>query len=105
MRQPKAHRQSPDWHREDIKAAVRKTGITLEGLCAAHGLDRTAINRTLRVSWPRVEAIIAARLGLRPWQIWPSRYDESGNPLRGGWTHQNRSSAGRAAHRQKREAA
>lgn len=97
--------QPRDWHREDIKAAIRKTGVSIDGLCALHRIDPSAINKTFRRPWPRVEAIIARHLQVRPQDIWPSRYDEAGNPLRGGWTHANHSAGGSGAQRQKRHAA
>ena len=75
--------QQPDWHIEDIKSSIRKTGLSCEGLAVSCGYERSAVRIALRRSWPAVQAIIARHLQLRPWDIWPSRYDESGNPLRG----------------------
>jgi Ner family transcriptional regulator len=72
-----------DWHPEDIKAAIRKTGTTMSAISRAAGLSDGAAKRALDIPWPRAEAIIAARLGLRPQDIWPSRYDHDGLPLRG----------------------
>ena len=74
-------RSSRDWHPEDIKAAIRKSGITLNGLSLESGLTASAVRFTLIRPWPRVQAIIAARLGKLPQDIWPSRYDGAGNPL------------------------
>lgn len=73
-----------DWHREDIKAAVRKSGATLRSLSVAAGYDMSAANQTLIRPWPALEAVIARHLGLHPREIWPSRYDAQGNPKRGG---------------------
>jgi Ner family transcriptional regulator len=72
-----------DWHAEDIKAAIRKTGVTLTSFALAHGLCESAVRQTLRRPWPRVEALIAGHLKLRPQAIWPSRYDARGRPLAG----------------------
>ena len=72
-----------DWHPEDIKAAVRKTGITLADLSETAGFESSAARQALRVPMPRLEALIANRLGLQPKDIWPSRYDATGAPLRG----------------------
>lgn len=72
-----------DWHPEDVKAAIRKTGTTLAALSLKAGLSEGAAKRALVVAWPRVQALIARHLGLRPQQIWPSRYDACGRPLRG----------------------
>lgn len=95
----------PEWHVEDIKAAIRKTGVTLVGLSLRSGLERSAVGQALLRPWPNVERVIANHLGLRPQDIWPSRYDESGNPLRGGWTQTNHSPRRIAEHRQKGKAA
>ena len=72
-----------DWHPEDIKAAVRKTGTTLSALSRAAGLSDGAAKRALETPWPRVEAIIAHCLCRRPQDIWPSRYGRDGLPIKG----------------------
>lgn len=74
---------SADWHPEDIKAAIRKTGTTISDLSRAAGFSEGAAKRALLISWPRMEAAIAARLGRRPREIWPSRYSPDGRPLAG----------------------
>lgn len=96
----------PDWHPEDIKAAIRKTGITLEALGRTAGFSASVVTIALRRPIPRVEALIARHLGVQPQQIWPSRYDEQGNPRRGFYAASaNRSAEPAGAHRQKSEAA
>jgi Ner family transcriptional regulator len=95
----------PDWHPEDIKAAIRKTGITLTGLALENGLAESAVRMTLIRPWPRVEAIIAARLGRRPQEIWPSRYDAEGKPIGRSHHNRNRSTASASVQRQNAEAA
>jgi len=96
-----------DWHPEDIKAAIRKTGTTMSAISRAAGLSDGAAKRALDIPWPRAEAIIAARLDLRPQDIWPSRYDAAGQPLRGRpiGAMTNRSAPSPTPHRQKSEAA
>lgn len=96
-----------DWHPEDVKAAVRKTGTSLAALSRKHGLSKTAARRALRCPWPRVQAIIAKHLGLKPQAIWPSRYDARGRPLPGlrATDSQHRSGPASTPHRQKHEAA
>ena len=98
---------APDWHPEDVKAAVRKTGVTLTSLALQHGLSESAVRQTLRRPMPRVEAIIAAHLGIRPQAIWPSRYDRRGRPLSGLYAadKQHPSHQSSIPHRQKSEAA
>lgn len=71
-----------DWHSEDVKAAIRKKGSTLAALAKSNGISAQALSRAiLERSSARAETIIANFLGLRPMQIWPSRYDEKGNRL------------------------
>lgn len=96
-----------DWHPEDVKAAVRKTGTTLTALALAAGLSESAVRMTLRRPWPRVQALIARHLGLPPQEIWPSRYDARGRPLPGlrSTDKAKRSPASPPSHRQNREAA
>jgi Ner family transcriptional regulator len=72
-----------DWHSEDIKAAIRKTGMTLSDLSRAAGFCAGAAKCALLTPWPRMEAAIAARLGRKPHEIWPSRYSPDGRPLAG----------------------
>lgn len=70
-----------DWHREDVKAALRKLGLTFVRLAATHGCSPDAFRKTLLRPSHRIEAIIAARLGVAPRAIWPSRYDGTGDPI------------------------
>lgn len=100
-------RERHDWHPEDVKAAVRKTGTSLTALAVAHGLSESAVRRALICPWPRVEALIAQHLGLKPQQIWPTRYDARGRPRRGlrSISGTDRSAGQPSPHRQKSEAA
>lgn len=72
-----------DWHPEDIKAEIRKRGSNVAQLALAAGLTRSTLGACLerRVS-ARGERIIADFLGLKPHQIWPSRYRPNGERLR-----------------------
>lgn len=85
-----------DWHREEVKAAVRKSGITLKALSEKHGYQADACRRATRFPWPAVEKIIADALGLSPQAIWPSRYDAKGHPL----TRRKSTARRRRRHRQ-----
>ena len=70
-----------DWHPEDIKAAIRKTGFTICGLAAKYGYSNGALHKTFVRPSPRMEQVIARHIGLLPEQIWPSRYTPNGLPL------------------------
>lgn len=74
--------RSRDWHREDVKAAVRKRGTTIASLAAAHNLKPSALLRTLAVPRETGEQIIAKFLGVPPQRIWPSRYHKNGQRKR-----------------------
>jgi Ner family transcriptional regulator len=77
MSKQTAH-STADWHPEDIKAEIRKRGLSVSQLAREHGYEnpRTFLN-VLRTSYPKVERIIATFLEVEPAVIWPSRYHES----------------------------
>lgn len=79
-RKPPSHTSSSDWHPADVLAALKKRGKTLAGLSVAHGYHPTAAGKALKRPWPAMEAIIARELDVSPQDIWPSRFDASGNP-------------------------
>lgn len=66
------------WHREDIKAAVRKRGVCLEGLSKSAGLELRACSSALLRPHFAAELVIAEFLGVSPRQLWPHRYDADG---------------------------
>ena len=70
-----------DWHRADIKAALEKAGWSLRSLGKEYGYSPGSLKLALRKPWPKAEAIIAAAIGVKPWEIWPSRY-HNGKPNR-----------------------
>jgi Ner family transcriptional regulator len=63
-----------DWHAEDVKAAVRKSGTTISQLSRDNGLAESTLRNVFRSHWPKGERIIAAALGMEPQNIWPTRY-------------------------------
>lgn len=70
-----------DWHKEDIKAALRKRGTNMNDLARQHGYrNYSAIRQALQHAYPKVERIIAAALGVPPETIWPSRYKFKSTP-------------------------
>ncbi len=74
-------------HPEDIKAAVRKTGITLTGLALANGLSESACRVAIIFKCKSGEKAIARHLKKNPYEIWPNRYDEKGNRVIGHVRH------------------
>jgi Ner family transcriptional regulator len=71
-----------DWHPADVKAALKKRGLTLSALSRNHGYHPSAAGIAIRSGWPELERIIAEALGTTPRVMWPSRYTEDGVPLR-----------------------
>ncbi|MFQ5535761.1 MAG: transcriptional regulator [Sphingomonadales bacterium] len=69
-----------DLHREDIKAALRKSGTNITRLSRENGYADDSLRKALVIRWPATERIIAAALGKMPLEVWPSRYDANGNP-------------------------
>ncbi len=68
-----------DWHPEDIKAAVRKSGTSLAALARDAGMSPNAFTHVLRFPRATAERVIAHALGVHPKVIWPSRYLRDGN--------------------------
>lgn len=80
MSELKAH-SNKDWHREDIKAAIRKHDISVADLARANGYNNpSTFANVFRMPYPKVERIIAKFLGAQPEEIWPSRYQEKRFP-------------------------
>ncbi|WP_306548953.1 helix-turn-helix domain-containing protein [Desulfobulbus sp.] len=71
-----------DWHPWDIKAALGKKGYSMTRVGLENGYHKVSPFDALRKSWPAMERIIANIIGVEPWVIWPSRYDEFHQPLR-----------------------
>jgi len=71
-----------DWHPADVLAALKKRGQSLAGLSVANGYHPTAAGKALKQPWPALELLIAQAIELPPNAIWPSRYDETGVPIR-----------------------
>lgn len=95
-------RSKSGWHREDIKAAVRKTGFTLKALALKNGLCESACRMALISSQrPAGEKAITEHLNINPHAIWPDRYHPDGTRSIG----RNSTAAARSSHCQKSEVA
>jgi Ner family transcriptional regulator len=71
-----------DWHRADIKAALEKAGWSLRRLAMAHGYSHAMTKHALYKPYYNGERLIAEAIGVDPWVIWPSRYDENHQHIR-----------------------
>ncbi|MCO7261597.1 helix-turn-helix domain-containing protein [Dickeya zeae] len=68
------HIRKSDWHPADIIAALRKKGTSLSAVSRQAGLSSATLSNALYRPWPKGELLIARALGVRPEEIWPSRY-------------------------------
>lgn len=62
-----------DMDREDIKAALRKRGLSLRALSVSNGLAPSTLVNALSIPYPKGETIIANALELSVEDIWPTR--------------------------------
>lgn len=74
------------WHPEDVKAAIRKKGITLRDLSVRNGYSESYLRNALMRPLFDAEQIIARFIGVPAQVIWPDRYDIHGQPDRQGWS-------------------
>jgi len=72
-----------DWHPADIKASLAKKGYTFARVAREYGcVARNSANSVLHKPWSQIERIVAGIIGVKPSEIWPSRYDRRGRPLK-----------------------
>lgn len=72
-----------DWHPAEVIAALRMKGYSLRQLALLNGYcNGNSLTKALRSPYPLAEALIAEALGKTPSEIWPTRYDEKGQPNR-----------------------
>ena len=86
-----------DWLPARIKYELELKGWSLRKLSLANGYSDWAMTQTLRRHWPACEKIIAEVIGVKPDEIWPSRYVD-GEPIHPVRTHR------RGPHRSKPDA-
>ena len=68
---------------EDIKAAIRKKGISMARLADTAGLSPQLLSLTMRAAVSeRAEQVIAEFLEMHPMKIWPSRYRRDGSRIK-----------------------
>lgn len=67
-------KNTADWHRADIVAALKKKGWSVRALSVASGLSPNTLKTALSSPYLKGEKIIADAIGEHPEVIWPSRY-------------------------------
>ena len=75
-------KEASDWTRDQVLAELAKAGWSLRRLALHHGIGPSTLQQVLYRPYPRGEQRIAEALGLKPEQIWKSRYDDNGEPNR-----------------------
>lgn len=66
----------------EVKAMIKAKGVNLTDLSANAGYSGAAVSIALKKRSPYVQQMIADFLGMPPQEIWPSRYDLNGSPIR-----------------------
>jgi len=72
MNTNKATSAHGDMHPADVIAALRKQGTSLRKIAQQN--DYSHIQRVLTSPWLAAEQLVAKALGMKPEDIWPSRY-------------------------------
>jgi Ner family transcriptional regulator len=67
---------------EWLKYQLRLKGYSLAKLSLEIGAHRDTLKSVLHSRYPRMEEVIAKKLGRKPWEIWRERYDKRRTPVR-----------------------
>ncbi|PVX80019.1 helix-turn-helix domain-containing protein [Paraburkholderia unamae] len=70
------------WHKEDIKAAIRKRGITMNALALKCALPASTVRNALVRPVFSGEVAIAEFLQVPPHELWPDRWTADGRRIR-----------------------
>lgn len=70
------------WHKEDIKAEIRKRGSTMNALARERGLPTSTVRNALTRPVFSGEVAIAEFLGVPAHQLWPDRWTSDGRRIR-----------------------
>lgn len=71
-----------DWHPADVGAALKKRGWSFSRIAREYGYTNICTPRTVvKRPYAVMEKIVADIVGVRPQDIWPSRYDSGGVSL------------------------
>lgn len=65
-----------DLEPSDIRYLLEKKGTDFSKLSRMHGLSARTLGNVLRVKYPKAQAIVANAIGMKPEDIWPSRYEQ-----------------------------
>lgn len=93
-------RSTKVWHREDIKAAVRKRASTLRAISVAAGYSANTGTVALTKPMPGPQKAIAEFLGLALHDLWPRWYTPDGHRI-GARSNRNATPKTGGCHRKK----
>jgi len=83
---------------EDIKAELRRRGHNSISLGKVHGVAPSVIRTAFLKPSKKGEIIIAKALRMKPWEVWPDRWNPDGSRINKRRKNASKSTA--AAHRQ-----
>lgn len=63
-----------DWHRADVIAALHKKGWSVAAVAKANKLSESTLRSALDKPYPKSERLIAQAIGIAPEEIWPERF-------------------------------
>ncbi|ANJ73517.1 helix-turn-helix domain-containing protein [Ralstonia insidiosa] len=75
-------KQAAGWHREDIKAAIRKKGSTMNDLARENGLPPSTVRNALTRPAYSGELAIMHFLNVPGHELWPERWTPEGRRIR-----------------------
>lgn len=98
-----ATKKDRPWH--NIKAQLAEKRTSLASLARQLHKSKAALSIIKTYPVPMIQSAIAEALDEKPQDIWPSRYDKSGKPIRPIKWMKDNSARSELGHRQKRRAA
>lgn len=75
------------WHKEDIKAAIRKRGMNMVTLAIQYGVQPSLVRNCLGRPLISGERVIADFLGVPLHELWPERWTRTGERVRPRYAH------------------
>jgi lambda repressor-like predicted transcriptional regulator len=98
-------RRKTNIHPEDLKALVRKTGLSVSDVARGAGLHPSTALHALRRPQPTGNQALANHLGMRLSDLWPEWFKEDGSRIKARSNHPKLNRNKTMCHRQKRLAA
>jgi len=77
-----ADKKDPNIKWEWVKYQLKLSGYTIRGLASELKISPSAVHAASKLPHPKIERIIAKKIGLKPEDVWPERYDQRGKPNR-----------------------